>query len=498
MRAGGATGPAPGRIVRAMKPILLACVLLTVRSIASAQTAGIFDLDRGRSTHAVVTVGEQMPGESGDSPMLRRLAGIAADLRGLDLNRLRACVPKEYHRVGNVTDLTRVFTVHVAARTGPRRVDILQARDGRWVARRILADGTAGEQVRLDREKFEALARTWDTRPATYPAPGPDEPIGQVLEMPKPYTPGRVRVDKDTIARRFMRHSRTRPYPAATRVLSEETLYVRLPRGYDPRSPSGLIVWADPSPDGRPWPQIHPVADELDLICVGAGNAGNDREPVGDRFQLAFDALATVMARYHVDPRRVYMGGMSGGARLSSILLGVYPDVFAGAVPVVGISYDRMLSMGNGLYKPAGFGRQPPALLRLLRTRRIAVITGPLDFNYTEIVRAVKMLKGEGLSIRLDEYEGMSHEMTTPERFADAMRWVDEPYRSMRDAERAEAQRLLGIYTKRFGQGPTQDKRGRDLLVRVTAAGPWTKPAWQAAAWLGAVPGGDPGDPSRD
>src|SRR5436190_9817436 len=142
----------------------------------------------------------------------------------------------------------------------------------------------------------------------------------------------------------------------AERDLEEEKFSVRLPRGYGPRQPAGLLVWVDAGPSGRPPAPFAAALDELGIACIGAGSSGNNRL-VSTRYQLALDAVATAERKFHIDPRRLYVTGVSGGGRVSSMLLGCFPEVFAGAVPIVGISFYENVPIGTGKFWPAGYGK---------------------------------------------------------------------------------------------------------------------------------------------
>jgi polyhydroxybutyrate depolymerase len=58
-----------------------------------------------------------------------------------------------------------------------------------------------------------------------------------------------------------------------------------------------------------------------------------------DDVKFARDVIADVSARINVDPARIYVTGMSGGARMSSRLACELSDVLAAAAPVAGLQY---------------------------------------------------------------------------------------------------------------------------------------------------------------
>jgi pimeloyl-ACP methyl ester carboxylesterase len=68
------------------------------------------------------------------------------------------------------------------------------------------------------------------------------------------------------------------------------------------------------------------------MIFVSPANAGNDANVLDRREPLALLAAQNIMNRYPVDPRRVYIGGLSGGSRIALRLALGYPDVFHGVL----------------------------------------------------------------------------------------------------------------------------------------------------------------------
>lgn len=470
---------------RIPRPVLAVVAALAVSPAASGQ-GGVFDIAGRRAERAVVTIEPDgpMPADD-DTPMTRRLAGVLADLRGRDLLRLRACVPPSPF-LGDPTGGERIAVVHLfrgVAAHADKRVELVRARDGGFVA--VELDATAGRPARaeLDRDAAAELVRSWPAYRGGFDAPACIDPVGEVFEVPRPYTPGWFVMDKPTMGRRFLQRDTTN-LDATDRQLNAETLFARLPRGYDPRVPAGLLVWIDATPDGRP-PQVFDSAlDRLGVICVGAADIGNDRY-VASRYQLALDAVATATRRYHVDPRRVYLSGFSGGGRVASQLLACFPDVFTGAVPIVGLSHYAPVPTGTGSAWPAGYVRPDAATFRLFQTRPLAPITGSADFNHREIEHAVHLMLKDRLDVRLFDNEEMAHELPTPERFLEALAWVDRVYEQARGAEADAAAKAMATYLQRFGDAPPRDAAGRRLLLRVTEAGPWTVPAWRAAELLG-------------
>ncbi|HET6555029.1 MAG TPA: PHB depolymerase family esterase [Dyella sp.] len=98
--------------------------------------------------------------------------------------------------------------------------------------------------------------------------------------------------------------------------------------------PSGyaLLVFVPPWNDAKVPPSWIPALEHLGVILVTPANAGNDANVLDRRVPLALLAAANVMSRYRIDPRRVYVGGFSGGSRVALRLALGYPDLFHGAL----------------------------------------------------------------------------------------------------------------------------------------------------------------------
>ncbi len=255
----------------------------------------------------------------------------------------------------------------------------------------------------------------------------------------------------------------------------------RAPRGYDARYPAGLLVWVSAGELGGIPEAFFPALDQFGMVAIGAENSGNARE-INDRIQLALDGAATAQARFHIDSRRVYIAGISGGAKIAMMTWACFPDVFAGAIPIVGLASYKDTPAGAAGVWPALFAKPGPAHFKTLAKQRAAVMTGPPDFNYENILPMSEAMARDGLSIRVFEYADMGHTLPTPERFTEALSWIDEPYRTLRAEESQRAQRMLDEYLAVNTPMAAPGAQGAQALDAVMAAGPWTEAAWKAAA----------------
>ncbi|MCA9304461.1 MAG: hypothetical protein KC996_10090 [Phycisphaerales bacterium] len=429
-----------------------------------------FRVDSKPPTGGLVTrTSDSPPTDILGSEMLRALSGVLGELETRDFIPLRRALGKPIES----PTLGEPFAVVHMTRSGSDPV---------LVGFSMLDDGTYAVQALNDPN-----ATVFSMDPATLgapispPAPEPRLPASDSedelrFELAKPYTASPITLDTKTRRSRFRAN-----YPDLTREIGNETMQVRLPKGFDPDAPSGILIWICPGDDGRPPRIFESICDELGLICVGIDHNGNTR-PLTDRLQNHLDSIETLASRYRIDRERVYLTGMSGGGRCSGILQCSFPEIFAGAVPIVGLDSYHNAPTGEGKkYWPARIGKPSPRWFSLLKERRIAAITGSVDFNEPEMQIRQDLMTKDGLQVRLDVIEGMGHAMPTSEQFAEALRWVDEPRRDAMAEALARAQEQLDA-TRDADPG---DPKVRESLIGITTIAPWTQPAWEAAELLG-------------
>jgi dienelactone hydrolase len=440
--------------------------------LAIATAAGADDPFRvsGRPPESVVVTLPQTPTSDAEPvPMLGRLRGVLGvvdppALVGLRRGLGRVLDPAE------TAEAVPIGMVHLSRDADHARLELLELPGGLRAVRQVgPGDGQAWllRPAALDACAIEWWQAGWTPQPAK---------PGERIALAGNATPAPTTLDALTTRRIFRAN-----YPRLTRDLASETLHIRLPDPFDPSVPAGVLVWISPVADGRLPPLYERALDELGFIAVGADNAGNERE-LTDRYQLMLDAIESARRRFLIDDERVYVSGMSGGGRSAAILQCTMPDLFAGAVPIVGLDSYHDAPTGRGTTRwPARFGKPIPAVFQVLETRRIAAITGDMDFNEPEMRIRTDLMKQDGIDIRLDTVPGMAHTLADAARFRDALRWVDEPRREQIQRGGAEAMALLA----KVPPGPTTNPAVRAALIEVIRAGPWSDAAWAAAERLG-------------
>ncbi|HLK26294.1 MAG TPA: PHB depolymerase family esterase [Caulobacteraceae bacterium] len=186
-----------------------------------------------------------------------------------------------------------------------------------------------------------------------------------------------------------------------------------------PANGYGLIVFVPPWPRAEVPKAWTRVLDSAGVIFVSAANSGNDASVLGRREPLAVLAATNAMARYRVDPQRVYVAGLSGGSRVAMKLALAYPDLFRGAI----------LNAGSD---PVGEDAPlPPAdLMRQVQERsRLIYVTGAEDSAVLAddaasqaSLRAVCMFNLEALP-----QPGMGHDLAPAPALERALTLLDQP-----------------------------------------------------------------------
>ena len=159
-----------------------------------------------------------------------------------------------------------------------------------------------------------------------------------------------------------------------------------LPKAYDPTKPWPVVFCFDPGGRGEyPVRLLVPTAERLGYVLAGSLDSKNGPwEPILKAQEALWKEVA---ARIHVDPRRAYATGFSGGARAALYLALTHPDRFAGVISCGAVWAERK-----------EVPKKSPLALFLL--------VGNQDFNLFEFTRAQKELDKKGVRHWFEEWDG--------------------------------------------------------------------------------------------
>lgn len=169
------------------------------------------------------------------------------------------------------------------------------------------------------------------------------------------------------------------------------TFRERVPPG---DGPHGVLVFVHPGRDAEPMPGWAEVLDRRNLVYIAAENFGND-QPGNQRALAALLALTHLSRTQKIDEARRYIGGMSGGGKMASQVLARFPDMFDGALCIVG----------------AEFVATKTQLAAELAGKRMVFMTGSQDFNHYDVLVAYRRFLAAGVAhSNLVDIRGFGHQ----------------------------------------------------------------------------------------
>jgi len=169
------------------------------------------------------------------------------------------------------------------------------------------------------------------------------------------------------------------------------TFRVRIPPG---AGPHGILVFVHPGFNAQPMPGWAEVLDRRDLAYIAAEGFGNDK-PGDQRALAALLALTHLSRTQQIDGARRYIGGMSGGGKMASQVMSLFPTFFDGALCIVG---------ANPIRPEAKVAPQ-------VAGKRVVFMTGNKDFNHYDVVAAYRRLVEAGLArAYLIDLPGFGHQ----------------------------------------------------------------------------------------
>jgi len=210
--------------------------------------------------------------------------------------------------------------------------------------------------------------------------------------------------------------------------LENESFFLVAPKGQK----LGLFVYISPSSQGTVPGHMLAVLAKHKLIYVSPNHAGNPRS-VLHRMGLALDAVHNLRKRFYLDPDRIYIGGISGGGRTASMLGLLYPRVFTGAFPMIGVNYSRPIQVPGEAKGRMWASAIPPLNAShfnyLKQNSRFVLLTGEKDFNRVETkAKFEEGFQKDGFRhVHYLEVPGMGHQAPPQEWFEKGIALLNEP-----------------------------------------------------------------------
>jgi predicted esterase len=171
----------------------------------------------------------------------------------------------------------------------------------------------------------------------------------------------------------------------------------------------GVLVYVSPTESGELPAAWIPELEREHLVWIAADGFGN-AHPTAQRTLVAVMALKLALQACGAETQRRYIAGMSGGGRVASQVIAHFPQLFSGALFIVGADY----------FKP---GDAPS--VALLSQRRLVFLTGPRDFNQREMKSVAARYRKAGNPVLLLDEPGFGHELATAAQLARAIEFLD-------------------------------------------------------------------------
>lgn len=175
-------------------------------------------------------------------------------------------------------------------------------------------------------------------------------------------------------------------------------------------APSGVLVFVRADDSGEPQPGWTDVFDEQNLIWIAAEDFGNS-VPTAKRILAALMGLSLVQKNYSVDTKRMYIAGISGGGRVASQAITKFPQLFTGAIYIVGVDF---------------WTSAEASLIERIAANRYVFLTGSDDFNRRETKRIHQKYRHAGVKQTwLMDLRHFGHEYPNPEQLNRAIEFLD-------------------------------------------------------------------------
>ncbi|HVM60600.1 MAG TPA: PHB depolymerase family esterase [Verrucomicrobiae bacterium] len=210
--------------------------------------------------------------------------------------------------------------------------------------------------------------------------------------------------------------------------LSRETFFVAVPKNYSGKEPFGLLVFMSPSdifnrvPTG--W---GPVLEKRKLIFVAPQNVGNNQQ-TARRAGMAVVCAHKLPRLANIDTNRIYVAGLSGGARIASWASFAHPRLFSGVCSICGVNFCRKVPrvQATETDEYGYFSIDTPRIRETKRRVRFALVTGSKDFRHGNILDIyIGGFLPDGFQAKLLDIDGMPHALCPAPVLDEALGFIE-------------------------------------------------------------------------
>ena len=197
---------------------------------------------------------------------------------------------------------------------------------------------------------------------------------------------------------------------------SDETMTVYCPQNWDGKAKLGIYlnISAGNGPIAVKKDYTE-VLDSLNMLYASPSGTSNAQADMR-RAALTLDTLATLRKQYPIDETRIFVGGISGGGALSTLMAVHYPEFRASICQV------RNFYLGGEFCTPY---LKPADISAIARRKQAYVfVSGPGDMNYNSIKASLPAWKGYHIESAFVENDLPGHVGASGKALKEAIDWA--------------------------------------------------------------------------
>jgi len=217
----------------------------------------------------------------------------------------------------------------------------------------------------------------------------------------------------------------------------QEQFFIHIPASYTGREPFGLIVFVDAGNSRNALPAgWETVLEQKKLLFIAPQNVGNDQNSKR-RYGLSVAAALAMKRHYNIDRSKVYIAGVSGGARIAGALGFYAPDIFKGTIQSCGADFYKpvpkvAVTDAVTAAHPTAYGNliaANPTQVAAARARvKFVFITGPGDYRHPFMLDIYNGgFKPERFQALFLDIEGMGHAICGAPALESALDFLSKP-----------------------------------------------------------------------
>ena len=255
--------------------------------------------------------------------------------------------------------------------------------------------------------------------------------------------------------------------------LEDEKFYLCVPPNYRGTEPFGLLVFIHAADEMGLPPDWKPLLAKRKLLYIAPQRVGNGHFN-NRRVGMAIVAICKMMETYRIDPKRVYVTGLSGGARIACLTAFIHPNLVSGVLPMCGAEFPGVVPKKLATRDdPYGAFQGDPKLVEKAKANvGFALISGPKDFRHGNILDIYNGgYAPQKYRAKVFDVPGMGHEMA-PARVLDmALDWLERGRDQGKLTKEADGQKPEEPTAPKKKSEPAAEAKGHPLRTWTDSSG---------------------------